>query len=111
MIKRGATHDNPTPWIHGVMQIFALFMFLGCLTSLLVPESKSARLEELAGEDEDVYELQFRSQFYTGSERSPRGSTLSGRGSALGSRGVNDPTHGRERGRARTGTERWWKLR
>ncbi|KAJ4325491.1 hypothetical protein N0V94_000634 [Neodidymelliopsis sp. IMI 364377] len=28
MIKRGATHDNPTPWIHGVMQIFALFMFL-----------------------------------------------------------------------------------
>ncbi|CAN9359111.1 unnamed protein product [Alternaria alternata] len=58
MIKRGATHDNPTPWIHGVMQIFALFMFLGMLTSFLVPESKRARLEELAGEKEDVYELQ-----------------------------------------------------
>ena len=42
MIKRGATHDNPTPWIHGVMQIFALFMFLGMLTSFLVPESKRA---------------------------------------------------------------------
>lgn len=58
MIKRGATHDNPTPWIHGVMQIFALFMFLGMLTSFLVPESKRARLEELAGEKDDVYELQ-----------------------------------------------------
>lgn len=58
MIKRGATHDNPTPWIHSVMQIFALFMFLGMLTSLLVPESKQARLEALAGEKEDVYELQ-----------------------------------------------------
>ncbi|KAJ4286985.1 acid phosphatase pho5 [Kalmusia sp. IMI 367209] len=87
MIKRGATHENPTPWIHGVMQIFALFMFLGCLTSLLVPEGKTARLEELAGEGEDVYELQFRSRFYnnnnnTGGERSPRGgsalSTTSG---------------------------------
>jgi PHS family inorganic phosphate transporter-like MFS transporter len=58
MIKRGATHDNPTPWIHGVMQIFALFMFLGMLTSFLVPESKRARLEELAGEEEEVYEVQ-----------------------------------------------------
>ena len=54
MIKRGATHDNPTPWIHGVMQIFALFMFLGMLTSFLVPESKRARLEALAGEREEV---------------------------------------------------------
>ncbi|KNG44215.1 phosphate:h+ symporter [Stemphylium lycopersici] len=58
MIKRGATHENPTPWIHGVMQIFALFMFLGMLTSFLVPESKQARLEALAGEKDDVYELQ-----------------------------------------------------
>jgi PHS family inorganic phosphate transporter-like MFS transporter len=57
MIKRGATHDNPTPWIHGVMQIFALFMFLGMLTSLLVPESKQARLEALACEKEDIYDL------------------------------------------------------
>jgi PHS family inorganic phosphate transporter-like MFS transporter len=58
MIKKGATHDNPNPWVHGVMQIFALFMFLGMLTSLLVPESKQARLEALAGEKDDVYELQ-----------------------------------------------------
>lgn len=58
MIKRGATHSNPTPWIHGVMQIFALFMFLGMLTSFLVPESKRASLESLSGEKEDVYEVQ-----------------------------------------------------
>ena len=58
MIKRGATHDNPTPFIHGVMSIFALFMFLGMLTSLLVPEGKRASLEALAGEKEMVYELQ-----------------------------------------------------
>ena len=66
MIKRGATHDNPTPWIHGVMQIFALFMFLGMLTTWVVPESKRQRLEDLAGEKDDVYELQFRSEFYRG---------------------------------------------
>lgn len=58
MIKRNATRENPTPWIHGVMQIFALFMFLGMLTSLLVPETKRRRLEELAGEKDDVYEFQ-----------------------------------------------------
>ncbi|EDU50326.1 inorganic phosphate transporter 1-6 /Pi cotransporter [Pyrenophora tritici-repentis Pt-1C-BFP] len=58
MIKRGATHDNPTPFIHGVMSIFALFMFLGMLTSFLVPEGKRASLETLAGEKETVYELQ-----------------------------------------------------
>lgn len=40
------------------MQIFALFMFLGMLTSFLVPESKRARLEALAGEKDDVYALQ-----------------------------------------------------
>ncbi|KAF2176193.1 phosphate permease [Zopfia rhizophila CBS 207.26] len=64
MIKKGATHDNPTPWIHGVMQIFALFMFCGMLTSFLVPESKRQSLEELAGEGSDVYELQFTSTFF-----------------------------------------------
>ncbi|KAF2477288.1 phosphate permease [Lindgomyces ingoldianus] len=98
MIKRGATYDNPTPWIHGVMQIFALFMFLGMLTSLLVPESKRQSLEELAGEKEDVYELQFRSGFFNGDER--------GRGRGRG--------HGRGRG-VEGGEElderhRWWKL-
>lgn len=110
MIKRGATHDNPTPWIHGVMQIFALFMLLGCLTSLLIPESKSARLEDLSGEAEDVYELQFRSAFYTGAAGGgARGNALRGRGDfARGS------TRGRGRGRGSMDGDvekgRWWKL-
>lgn len=115
MIKKGATHDNPTPWIHGVMQIFALFMFLGMLTSLLVPETKRARLEELAGEKEDVYEFQ--------------ASQWRNRGGAAGSGGdVEAPATVVQRGSgsasARTGRSsdgiigdgdiekgKWWQLR
>ncbi|ORY11515.1 major facilitator superfamily domain-containing protein [Clohesyomyces aquaticus] len=95
MIKKGATHDNPTPWIHGVMQIFALFMFLGMLTSLLIPEGKGQSLEELAGEKHDVYELQFRSGFF-GGER--------------GGRGRGGGRAGMGRGRDSDETHRWWKL-
>lgn len=109
MIKRGATHDNPTPWIHGVMQIFALFMFLGMLVSLLVPESKSARLEELSGEKEDVYELQFRSGFYTGSDRGGargRGIARGGIGRGVGrGRGAGDAD-----GEGDVEKGKWWKL-
>ena len=32
------------------MQIFALFMLLGCFTTLLIPETKRKTLEQLAGE-------------------------------------------------------------
>ena len=32
------------------MEIFALFMFLGIFTSLLIPETKRRTLEQLAGE-------------------------------------------------------------
>ncbi len=49
--SRGAppgSHD--APWLNHVMQIFALFMFLGIFTSLLVPETKRKTLEQLAGE-------------------------------------------------------------
>ncbi|KAH7126906.1 major facilitator superfamily domain-containing protein [Dendryphion nanum] len=103
MIKRGATHDNPTPWIHGVMQIFALFMFLGMLTTWLVPESKRMRLEDLAGEKDDVYELQFRSGFYR----------AEGAGSARESGGESNRgglEAGGERGRGGEGHGKWWKL-
>lgn len=108
MIKRGATHENPTPWIHGVMQIFALFMFLGMLTSFLVPESKRASLESLAGEKEDVYEVQ------TGAWRS-----RTGRGD-----GVETPATARASGSVVSGRSsegiighgdvekgKWWRLR
>jgi PHS family inorganic phosphate transporter-like MFS transporter len=108
MIKKGATHDNPTPWIHGVMQIFALFMFLGMLTSLLVPESKQARLEALAGEKEDVYELQ------ASSWRNRRGG-----GGSVSVRGDGDEERRSQRASGSTSTEgagyegekKWWRFR
>jgi PHS family inorganic phosphate transporter-like MFS transporter len=47
---RGATATNASPWLNHVLQIFALFMFLGIFTSLLIPETKRKTLEQLAGE-------------------------------------------------------------
>lgn len=48
--KGHPTADNPSPWLNHVMQIFALFMLLGCFTTLLIPETKRKTLEQLAGE-------------------------------------------------------------
>ena len=39
-----------SPWLNRLMQIFALFMLCGTLSSLLIPETKGVTLEELAGE-------------------------------------------------------------
>ena len=47
---KGATEDDPDPWLNHVMEIFALFMFLGIFTTLLIPETKRKTLEQLAGE-------------------------------------------------------------
>ncbi|KAK5172818.1 acid phosphatase pho5 [Saxophila tyrrhenica] len=47
---RGATEDNPSPWLNHVLEIFALFMLCGCFTTLLIPETKRKTLEQLAGE-------------------------------------------------------------
>ena len=49
-VKGNPTTANPSPWLNHVMQIFALFMFLGIFTTLLIPETKRKTLEELAGE-------------------------------------------------------------
>ena len=46
------TATNPSPWLNHVMQIFALFMFLGIFLTLLIPETKRKTLEELSGEDQ-----------------------------------------------------------
>jgi MFS transporter, PHS family, inorganic phosphate transporter len=46
----GATGNAASPWLDHVMEIFALFMLLGTLTTLLIPETKRKTLEELAGE-------------------------------------------------------------
>lgn len=49
-IRGHATTANPSPWLNHVMEIFALFMFCGIFTTLLIPETKRKTLEELAGE-------------------------------------------------------------
>ncbi|PYI11972.1 phosphate permease [Aspergillus sclerotiicarbonarius CBS 121057] len=49
---KGGVNSSDTPWLNHVMQIFALFMLWGCLTSLLIPETKRLTLEYLAGERE-----------------------------------------------------------
>jgi PHS family inorganic phosphate transporter-like MFS transporter len=52
--KRGAVPGNPNPWMDHVLQIYALFMFLGLGTTAMIKETKRKTLEELAGdEDED----------------------------------------------------------
>jgi len=42
--------SSDSPWLDHVMQIYALFMFCGIFTTLLIPETKRKTLEQLAGE-------------------------------------------------------------
>lgn len=52
LVRRGGKKDgSDSPWLNHVMQIFALFMFCGIFTTLLIPETKRKSLEELSGED------------------------------------------------------------
>ena len=49
---RGASAKaGASPWQNHVMEIYALFMFLGIFTTLLIPETKRRSLEELSGEE------------------------------------------------------------
>ncbi|KAI0596447.1 phosphate permease [Biscogniauxia sp. FL1348] len=50
--SRGATKTNPNPWMDHVLEIYALFMLLGCVTTFFVPETKRKTLEQLSGEDQ-----------------------------------------------------------
>jgi PHS family inorganic phosphate transporter-like MFS transporter len=52
---KGATTDNPNPWMDHVLEIYALFMLLGVGSSMWIPETKRKTLEELAGDDEEYY--------------------------------------------------------
>ncbi|KXH32587.1 H+ symporter [Colletotrichum nymphaeae SA-01] len=47
--------DHCAPWLDRLLELFALFMFLGMLSSLLIPETKGMTLEELAGETPTSY--------------------------------------------------------
>jgi len=51
---RGATKTNANPWLNHVLEIYALFMFLGIFTTLCIPETKRITLEVLSGEDDAV---------------------------------------------------------
>jgi PHS family inorganic phosphate transporter-like MFS transporter len=47
----GCSGTNCTPWLNHMMEIFALFMACGILTTCLLPETKRRSLEELCGEE------------------------------------------------------------
>ncbi|KAI8258191.1 Repressible high-affinity phosphate permease [Colletotrichum sp. SAR11_239] len=50
-------HGNAcSPWLDRLLELFALFMFLGMLATLLIPETKGMTLEELAGETPTSYD-------------------------------------------------------
>jgi PHS family inorganic phosphate transporter-like MFS transporter len=50
---KGATAKTVTnPYQGHVMQIYALFMFLGIFTTLCIPETKRKTLEELSGDEQ-----------------------------------------------------------
>lgn len=59
LIRRGSEADckgtECTPNLHRLLQLFALFMFLGTLVTLLIPETKGMTLEELSGEPRTSY--------------------------------------------------------
>ncbi len=72
----GATGAAATPWLKHVIQIFALFMFLGIFTTLLIPETKRKTLEELSGEEPaaaDALAMRHNNNKYS-SEASPSAS-------------------------------------
>lgn len=48
----GASNPTQAPWMNHVLEIYALFMLIGCGTTLLIPETKRKTLEELSGEDD-----------------------------------------------------------
>ncbi|KAK6456880.1 inorganic phosphate transporter [Scheffersomyces xylosifermentans] len=48
LVNHGCAKDKPNCWLNHVMQIFALFMFIGIFLSFLIPETKRLTLEEIS---------------------------------------------------------------
>ncbi|TNY24754.1 putative phosphate transporter [Rhodotorula diobovata] len=42
-------------WVKHLLEVFALFMLSGIVSTLLIPETKGKSLEELSGEDQDPF--------------------------------------------------------
>ncbi|KAI9738185.1 MAG: acid phosphatase pho5 [Cirrosporium novae-zelandiae] len=74
--------EDKSPWLNHVMEIFALFMFCGIFTSLLIPETKRKTLEELAGEVPGTVNYDSRFQTAAGSGTQNSGEE-SGTGDAI----------------------------
>lgn len=59
LLNRGRSSDchgnQCSPLLNRLLQLFALFMLLGTLVSLLIPETKGVTLEELSGEPHTSY--------------------------------------------------------
>lgn len=51
----GCSGNACSPKLNRLLQLFALFMFLGTLVSILIPETKGLTLEELSGETRTSY--------------------------------------------------------
>jgi PHS family inorganic phosphate transporter-like MFS transporter len=51
----GCKGNACSPFLDRLLQLFALFMLLGTLVSLLIPETKGVTLEELSGEPRTSY--------------------------------------------------------
>ncbi|KAF3059172.1 major facilitator superfamily domain-containing protein [Trichoderma camerunense] len=49
---KGADAKHSAPWMDHVLEIYALFMLLGCFTTWFIPETARKTLEELSGEDD-----------------------------------------------------------
>jgi PHS family inorganic phosphate transporter-like MFS transporter len=47
LVNHGCSKSEPNCYLNHVMEIFALFMLLGCFTTLLIPETKRMTLEEV----------------------------------------------------------------
>ncbi len=54
-VAAGCKGNQCSPFLNRLLQLFALFMLLGTLVSLLIPETKGITLEELSGEPHTSY--------------------------------------------------------
>lgn len=67
--REGCEGNDCSPYLDHLLQLFALFMLLGTLTSLLIPETKGLTLEELSGETRTSYNAGCNGSISLGSPR------------------------------------------
>lgn len=57
LVNHGCAKDDKNCFLPHVIEIFALFMLLGCFTTLLIPETKRMTLEEICEKYHDEIEI------------------------------------------------------